>query len=335
MSIRPLTPADAPAFHALRQRALREEPTAFLASAEEPDEHLAELTQRIERQSSLILGAWEGGDLVGSGGLFRETRLKVRHKAVIWGMYVRPESRRRGYARALLRALWDAAQLLPRLWCVRLSVVADQAAARELYAAEGFEEERTEIGAIHVDGELYDEIHLCRWIEGAPLRSPTGPRTDGPFPPFVVHYRAVPEREVTYPAPFDQERFGWGRDLAAAAGTRGLGVYRDRVPPGRRLSRLHAHSLEEELVLVAEGHPRLYYRAPGEEGKEVQLEPGHMISFPAGSGIAHTFVNRSRHDAVLLVVGERREGDRVRYPEDPAFSEWVKERRPARYWEEE
>ena len=37
--------------------------------------------------------------------------------------------------------------------------------------------------------------------------------------------------------------------------------------------------------------------------------------FPAGTGDAHRFVNRSSHDVKLLVIGDRSSGDEITYPD--------------------
>jgi uncharacterized cupin superfamily protein len=45
------------------------------------------------------------------------------------------------------------------------------------------------------------------------------------------------------------------------------------------------------------------------------LRPGMCAGFPAGTGDAHRFVNRSGADVVLLVVGGRSPDDEVAYPD--------------------
>ncbi len=45
------------------------------------------------------------------------------------------------------------------------------------------------------------------------------------------------------------------------------------------------------------------------------LRAGLCAGFPAGSGAAHRFVNRSAADVLLLVVGDRTAGDEVSYPD--------------------
>ena len=50
------------------------------------------------------------------------------------------------------------------------------------------------------------------------------------------------------------------------------------------------------------------------EGSQA-LGPGMCAGFPAGSGNAHRFVNRTNKDAILLVVGDRTPFDEVTYPD--------------------
>jgi uncharacterized cupin superfamily protein len=45
------------------------------------------------------------------------------------------------------------------------------------------------------------------------------------------------------------------------------------------------------------------------------LQPGMCAGFPAGTGEAHRFVNRSDKDVLLLVAGDRSAGDEVTYPD--------------------
>ena len=43
--------------------------------------------------------------------------------------------------------------------------------------------------------------------------------------------------------------------------------------------------------------------------------PGMCAGFPAGTGDAHRFVNRTERDVTLLVIGDRTAGDEVSYPD--------------------
>jgi len=150
---------------------------------------------------------------------------------------------------------------------------------------------------------------------------------------FIVHEDDVPEVEDHYPSPFDSERLSWERDLGRAAGTVNFGLRKDRLPPGRRTGFTHAHSQEEELVYVLEGECFARLIEPDGTVHEHPLRAGHTVAFPAGTAIAHTFVNRGQRDCILLVFGERKdETDRVFYPEDAEYERHLEQNRPKYYW---
>jgi uncharacterized cupin superfamily protein/RimJ/RimL family protein N-acetyltransferase len=157
-------------------------------------------------------------------------------------------------------------------------------------------------------------------------------RAGGHRPSWLVRADDVPEVEGRYPPPWDAEITSHGRDLGRAAGSRRIGAWRERLAPGHRTAFTHAHLREEELVFVLSGHPSVRWIDPGQPAREEVLDPGDFAAFPAGTGIAHAFVNRSHDDAVLLVIGERDPADRVAYPEDPAFEEWRRAARSHRTW---
>ncbi len=151
-------------------------------------------------------------------------------------------------------------------------------------------------------------------------------------PPFIVHRDDVEEKEGRYPPPFEAEVVGRGRDLGRAAGSQSLGAWLDRLPPGQRSSFPHAHLAEEELVYVLQGHPVLRWIPGDQPPRETRLRPGSFVAFPAGTGIAHAFTNPTSEDVLLFVVGERRGGDRVAYPESPQLEDWRLQRRPHGVW---
>ena len=152
--------------------------------------------------------------------------------------------------------------------------------------------------------------------------------------PFIVHASEVAEVEGHYRAPFDGEALSFGRDLGRAAGSVNVGLSQERIPPGRRTSFTHAHLREEEIVYVLSGECSVRLIEPGEAPREVPLRAGHAVFFPAGTGIAHCFVNRGQADAVVLAFGERRDADdRVFYPEDAAYDADLRDHRPERFWD--
>lgn len=169
MHIRRLDPADAEAFHAFRLAALLEAPTAFGSSYEE--ERLfprsvieARLASKPDRGP---FGAFEHSALVGLVALGRENQQKLAHKALIWGLYVAPQARGRGIGHALLQQAIALARSVKGIRQVNLSVNASNIAAIRLYESAGFRPYGREPGAMLVDGELHDELHMTLPLTGA------------------------------------------------------------------------------------------------------------------------------------------------------------------------
>jgi ribosomal protein S18 acetylase RimI-like enzyme len=173
MEIRPLTETDAEVWRELRLRMLREHPDAFGSAYEENvTQPVESFAQRLREAHNLldrfILGAFEAGKLVGSAGLRREQGAKDRHKAMIGAVYVAPELRARGVARALLTEVIARAQAAPGLEQLRLAVTTHNAAARSLYAALGFETYGVERHALKLGDRYVDEELMVLWLGARP-----------------------------------------------------------------------------------------------------------------------------------------------------------------------
>lgn len=161
MEIRPLGPSDAPAFRALRLRALREHAEAFTSSHEE-DEKLPLVTteQRLQPDGAIrFWGAFDDDELLGMVGLDCEQRAKNRHKASVIGMYVAPQAAGRGIGAALIDRLVSEA----RASCIELlvlSVTDSNRSATGLYERAGFHSYGVEPDAIRVDGRSFGKRHM-------------------------------------------------------------------------------------------------------------------------------------------------------------------------------
>jgi RimJ/RimL family protein N-acetyltransferase len=159
MLTRVLTEADAAAFHEVRRRGLHEEPTAFgMAPAELSSvEALAEqFKAQASGRDAFIIGAFAPA-LVGAVGCRREPRVKRRHVALIWGVYVVPEHRGGGLARRLLLDAIARARGWPDLEQLCLDVTATNLPARALYLACGFQVIGLRRRTLKVEGRYYDE----------------------------------------------------------------------------------------------------------------------------------------------------------------------------------
>jgi len=100
------------------------------------------------------------------------------------------------------------------------------------------------------------------------------------------------------------------RRLGDHAGLKNFGVNLTRIIPQGQSSYRHAHSRQDEFVYVLEGEVVLETN----EGAQT-LTAGMCAGFPAGTGDAHRFVNRSARDALLLVIGDRSSDDEITYPD--------------------
>lgn len=159
--IRALTPADTDAMIALRRRGLADEPFAFAASLDDDFTNDVEAVQRALARwpDAVTFGAFHGAELVGLVGIGRETKRKMHHKASIYGMYVAPEARRHGLARALLQAAIDHARA-EGVHVIQLTVAEPAAEARRVYERVGFVRWGTEPDALFIDGRFVDDHHM-------------------------------------------------------------------------------------------------------------------------------------------------------------------------------
>ena len=119
--------------------------------------------------------------------------------------------------------------------------------------------------------------------------------------PYIVHRDDLVGESGRYPAPFDAELLSHGRNLGEAAGSEAFGVWHETLAPGRRTSRTHAHLREEEAIYVLAGTPTL--RLLDANGATDQpLRAGHFVSFPAGTGVAHSLMNANLLEGDFLVA---------------------------------
>ena len=138
---------------------------------------------------------------------------------------------------------------------------------------------------------------------------------------IVAHFTEI-EEDDSWNYPNSDERFAFGAAFSERFKLMRLGIHHERLPPGRRVSWPHAEADEEEFVYVIEGTLDLWL-----DGHLRHLKPGDGVGFPAGTGIAHTFINNSDSDVRLLVVGEAsRERSRIDYPLHPRRNAEIGER---------
>ncbi len=168
--LRKLTAIDAVAFRTLRRQALAGEPQAFGESVEEWDRFTIEDVERrldADPSESFVLGAFEQETLAGTAGIYRELRMKRRHHAGVWGVYVAPAHRGRGLARELMVLLIEEARQMAGVESLHLTVALGQTVAHRLYQSLGFRSYGVEQRALKTSAGYVDEDHLVLRLDRA------------------------------------------------------------------------------------------------------------------------------------------------------------------------
>jgi GNAT superfamily N-acetyltransferase len=168
MEIHRLTPSNAAAYRQLMLDAYVLHPEAFTSSAAERAElPLSWWENRVSAEAdakAAVFGAFVDGALTGVTGISFEVREKIRHKAMLFGMYVLQGFRHCGFARALVEAVLDCARARSYVQLAQLTVVEGNVAARRLYETCGFSAFGLEPYAMAIGGEYAAKVHMWRAI---------------------------------------------------------------------------------------------------------------------------------------------------------------------------
>jgi uncharacterized cupin superfamily protein len=112
--------------------------------------------------------------------------------------------------------------------------------------------------------------------------------------------------------------------IGHAAGAQLAGLNLVKLPPGGEGAPPHCHSAEDEFFVVLGGEGTLHVE-PTPVGKEFGRKPeehtvrrGHVVSFPAGSGLCHSFT-AGEGGLEYLAYGTREPTDVIYYPRRAAM----------------
>lgn len=137
--------------------------------------------------------------------------------------------------------------------------------------------------------------------------------TDHNFPIAISALDApVRTKPSNYPEPFASRMAGREkRSLGDVFGLTNFGVNLTRLAPHAMSALRHAHTRQDELIYILQGHPTLCTDA----GRTV-LAPGMCAGFKAGTGNAHHLINETAEEVIYLEIGDRTPGDAGSYPDD-------------------
>ena len=129
-----------------------------------------------------------------------------------------------------------------------------------------------------------------------------------PRPPNIVHKDDA------------EQRFGGlVRTLGRSAGAVRTGLNLVTLSAGEDGAPSHCHSAEEEIFVFLEGDATLRLtpspqRAASEQEQEILVRAGHVVSRPAGTGIAHAF-RAGQNGCTYLAYGQRNANEYLYYPD--------------------
>ena len=162
ITVRRLTAEDAEAFRALRLEALEHYPEAFQSTYESSaDLPLDAYAQRLRQYA--VFGGFRDGALCGFVGFYRLKNPKIKHKGIIWGMYVKEEARGTGLADAIIETV--IAHARERVEQLLVSIITDNERARGFYGRMGFEPYGLETRALKIGDRYYDEEFRVKFLK--------------------------------------------------------------------------------------------------------------------------------------------------------------------------
>lgn len=156
------------AFVAMRKEAFRNEPEAFgsdyltySATHMIDKEHFFEKV--LNYPFSFVLGSFTLDNvLIGMVGFSCHTSPKRRHKAIMWGMYVKPEYRYHGIGNHLVEIITLSAKEDARCEQLLITVSPPESFAHKFYEENGFVRYGVEYRALKLDDEYVDEVLMMK-----------------------------------------------------------------------------------------------------------------------------------------------------------------------------
>jgi len=165
MEIRQLTAADVEVYRDLRLEGLQTNPEAFGASfEEEKDLSLESFASRLEGQGTFTFGAFDQEDLLGVATLVQANKMKLKHKASIFAVYVSSKKRGLGIGKQLMVGIINQAKSIVDVEQINLTVVSSNESAKGLYTSLGFHVFGTERNALKIGQQYFDEDYMVLYF---------------------------------------------------------------------------------------------------------------------------------------------------------------------------
>jgi ribosomal protein S18 acetylase RimI-like enzyme len=154
---------DIKAYYDLLVNAITNEPQFFRVA---PIDIQGEVFPTKDTFENFTLGAFsDEGELIGTVGFKRDLFVKLKHKGLIFRMYVSEKAKGQGLGRKLLRATIERAMQGEGLRQIYLTVVATNHRAKNLYLSEGFEIFAVERNSIQMaENQFVNEDSMIKYL---------------------------------------------------------------------------------------------------------------------------------------------------------------------------
>lgn len=131
-----------------------------------PEDDVNEGFPTRDLADSFTLGAYVDSHLAGVISFERDgkNRRKLRHKGILFRMYVAANYRGLGVSKSLISTLLDRVRALGDIEQVTLTVIANNEVAKALYSRFGFETFALEPKAIKWSGKYFDEEQMKLFV---------------------------------------------------------------------------------------------------------------------------------------------------------------------------
>lgn len=167
--IAPLTAKDWKRYKRIRLEALKTDPTAFANSyadmVKRPDRDWQEqMNKSLKKDHYFYRFALSGNEVVGMNGAYWSDKSTINHVAEVFGVFVRPDYRRRGIGRQLMETVIDEIKAMGRFRKIKLGVNAQNLAALRLYQSCGLKIVGCLKEELRFGDNYYDEYLLEKTI---------------------------------------------------------------------------------------------------------------------------------------------------------------------------
>lgn len=128
-----------------------------------------------DKEDSFTLGAYVEATLAGVVSFMRDgaDRQKLRHKGILFRMYVSMDFRGQGIGKKLIAALLERVKAIGDIEQVNLTVASDNKPAKAMYEKFGFETFGSEKNAIRWKGKYFTEEQMVLRMSGKAIDSNT------------------------------------------------------------------------------------------------------------------------------------------------------------------